>query len=139
MITLSANFKGEALTRGDPGWEDALKRWTASARREAKIVAYVKDADDIIIALKYAKENGLPLAIASGKHSYAGASSSEGGIVIDLSKHLTGCRIDAENKLAYVLGGTVWGVVEEAAIKHGLATVSGNVHDVSFFYGLISD
>ncbi|KAJ7596379.1 hypothetical protein C8J56DRAFT_849809 [Mycena floridula] len=119
------NFKGDFLTASDAGFSEALDRWAANARREAKIVAFVKDNADVLLALKYAKENGLPIAVKGGGHSFSGASSIDGGLVVDLSRYLDGCRIDVENKLAYVQGGAIWGTVEKAAIKHELATLSG--------------
>ncbi|KAJ7596373.1 hypothetical protein C8J56DRAFT_882129 [Mycena floridula] len=120
------DFKGDFLTEQHADFSKSLDRWAANARREAKIVAFVKDNQDVTIALKYAKEHGLPVAIRGGGHSVSGASSIEGGLVIDLSRYLVGCRIDAENKRAYVGGGAVYVTVEEAAIQHGLATISGN-------------
>ena len=38
----------------------------------------------------------------------AGASSIEDGIVVDLSRHLSGVTIDPAEKLAYVGGGAIW-------------------------------
>ncbi|KAJ7592823.1 hypothetical protein C8J56DRAFT_483426 [Mycena floridula] len=120
------NFKGDFLTEQDADFSKSLDRWAANARREAKIVAFVKDDQDVAIALKYAREHGLPVAVRGGGHSFSGASSIEGGLVIDLSRFVNGCRIDVENKLAYVGGGAIWATVEGAAIHHGLATISGN-------------
>ena len=46
------------------------------------------------------------MAIRSGGHtSPTGASSREGGLVVDLSRYLGTVAIDAENKLVYA-GGT---------------------------------
>ncbi|OCB90852.1 FAD-binding domain-containing protein [Sanghuangporus baumii] len=98
-----------------------------NAVRRAKIVAFVKDANDAPLAVKCAREPGLPLAIRGGRHSPAGSSSSE-GIVIDLSRYVNECRVDPERKLAYVGGGAIWKTVDETATTHGLATVGGTVN-----------
>ncbi|KAJ7596435.1 hypothetical protein C8J56DRAFT_816199 [Mycena floridula] len=119
------NFKGDFLTANDADFSKALDRWASNARQEAKIVAFVKDNDDVLLALKYAKEHGLPVAVRGGGHSFSGSSSVKGGLIVDLSRYLDGCRIDVENKLAYVGGGAIWGTVETTAIKHELATLSG--------------
>jgi FAD/FMN-containing dehydrogenase len=124
-------FKGELVTPSDPDYAASIARWAINAERRAKIVAFVKDEEDVALALKYARENMLPLAVRGGGHSSSGASSSENGLVIDLSRHLNGVRIDAENKLAYVGGGAIWESVDKAAIEHGLAAVAGSVNHVS--------
>lgn len=123
-----SDFKGDLITVHDAGYEAAVTRWAANARREAKVVAFVKDAQDVAIALKYAKDNKLPIAVRGGGHSPVGSSSIEGGLVIDLSRYLNGCKIDDEKKLAFVGGGAIWETVDKAAIEYGLATVAGTVN-----------
>ncbi|KAG5651066.1 hypothetical protein H0H81_010001 [Sphagnurus paluster] len=121
-------FKGDIVTPDDADYRKALARWAVNAERRAKIVAFVKDAEDVALAIKYARLNSLPIAIRGGGHSPAGASSSEDGLVIDLSRHIKGARIDPDKKLAYVGGGALWDIVDKEAIKHGLATVAGTVN-----------
>lgn len=118
-------FKGEVVTPADDGYDEAIARWSIGAVRKAKVVAFVKDAEDASLAIKYAKTEKLPLAIRGGGHSPAAASSSEGGLVVDLSRHLNKVTIDAEKKLAFVDGGALWEAVDKTAIQHGLATVGG--------------
>ncbi|KAG5651067.1 hypothetical protein H0H81_010002 [Sphagnurus paluster] len=125
MADLATFIKGDIVTPNDADYPQAIARWAVNAERRAKIVAFVKDTEDVALALKYARANDLPIAIRGGGHSAAGASSSENGLVIDLSRHINGARIDPDKKLAYVGGGALWDVVDKEAIKHGLATVAG--------------
>ncbi|TRM64993.1 hypothetical protein BD626DRAFT_399737 [Schizophyllum amplum] len=118
-------FKGDIVTRSCPGYTQAIMRWARSAERNAAVVAFVKDAADTSIAIAYARENNLPIAIKCGGHSSAGASSVEDGLVIDCSRYLNYCRVDAAKKVAHVGGGTLWETVDKAAYEHGLATVAG--------------
>ena len=122
---LKGAFKGELVTPADAGYDEAISRWSIGAVRKAKVVAFVKDAEDASLAIKYAKAEKLPLAVRGGGHSPAAASSSEGGLVVDLSKHLNKVTIDTEKKLAFVDGGALWEAVDKSAIQHGLATVGG--------------
>ena len=119
---LEREFKGNLVTPGHPEYEEAIKRWAANASRRASVVAFVSCPQDVALAIKYAGEAGLPLAVRGGGHNPAGSSSSEGGVVIDLSRYLNQCRVDAQNKLAYVGGGALWEAVDRAAIQHGLAS-----------------
>ncbi|KAL1706737.1 hypothetical protein EV121DRAFT_289123 [Schizophyllum commune] len=123
------NFKGDIILRDHPDYPDAIRRWARSAERQAAIVAYIKDSRDVAIALVYARQHGLPIAIKGGGHSSAGASSVEDGLVIDCSRYLNYCRVDAEKKIARVGGGATWETVDTAAYKHGLSMVGGTVND----------
>ncbi|CAA7269963.1 unnamed protein product [Cyclocybe aegerita] len=122
------DFKGDIITPGHPAYTTAISRRAQNAARKAKVVAFVKDNQDVVHALKFAQENKLPIAVRGGGHNAAGASSIEGGFVIYLSRYLNGARVDTSKKLAYVGGGAVWEAVDKAAIKHGLATVGGTVN-----------
>jgi FAD/FMN-containing dehydrogenase len=123
-----AALKGDIVTPSDEGYEKAIARWAINAQRNAKIVAFVKDAQDVSLAIKYAKASQLPIAIRGGGHNPAGASSSENGLVIDLSRYLNGVEVDVEKKLSRIGGGALWETVDKTAIQHGLATVGGTVN-----------
>ena len=127
-------FKGDIVTPSDPDYEKCLVRWAANAQRRAKYCAFVKDAEDVKLCLDFVKTQKLPFAVMGGGHNVTGSSSSEDGLVIDLSRYLSGVRIDPENKLGYVGGGAVWEAVDKAAIEHGLATVGGTVNHVGFIH-----
>lgn len=86
------------------------------------------DAHDVSIALSFAKDNKLDLAIKGGGHASSGASSSDGGLVIDLSL-IKAVTVDAEKKIATVGGGARWEDVDVATAKHGLACVGGTVNE----------
>ena len=125
-------FLGDLVVPTDPEYDTAIRRWALNAGRRARVIAFVKCAADIGLAISYAKANKLPIAVRGGGHNSYGASSSEDGLVIDLSRYLNGARVDVEQKLVYVGGGAVWETVDKAAIEHGLATVGGTVNHVCF-------
>jgi len=58
-----------------------------SSQIKARLVASVKDNQDVSLVIEFARKNNLPLAIKGGGHSTAGSSSSE-GVVIDLSRYV---------------------------------------------------
>ena len=129
FISFKQSFKGDICTPTDADYPQAISRWAVNAQVNAKIVAFVKNPEDVALAIAYARENRLPIAIRCGGHSTGCASSTE-GLVIDLSRHLNTVEIDPENKIAYVGGGALWEQVDKASIQHGLATVAGTVNHV---------
>ena len=131
MLNSSLDIEGDAITPTHPDYDSSIARWAKNAERKAQVVVFVKDAEDIAKCLAHAKASDLSIAIRGGGHNSAGASSAEGGLVIDLSRYLNRVRIDEENRVAYVGGGALWRDVDAEAMKHGLATVGGTVNHVS--------
>ena len=70
----------------------------------------------------------MEVAIAGGRHSVSGASSTEGGLVIDLCK-MRNVKIDQENCRIIAQGGCQWEDVDREAAKYDLVTVGGTVND----------
>jgi len=68
--------------------------------------------------------------IIGGGHNPSGAASTDGGLVIDLSKYLNKIEVDPVAKIADVQGGALWSEVDDATCSHGLATVAGTVASV---------
>jgi hypothetical protein len=91
------------------------------------VVLYPTSDSDISKAVQWASKNKTDLAIMGGGHATAGASSSEGGIVIDLSK-MRKVTVDAAKKTLTAQGGALWVDVDDAAQEHRLATVGGTVN-----------
>lgn len=127
---LTRRVHGDVISPEHPEYAKSLHRWAINAERKAAVVVFVKDEADVASAIFYAREHHLPIAICGGGHSPTGASSVEGGLVIDLSQYMDGVRVDPEQKLAYVGGGALWGTVDRTAIKYGLATVCGTIEHV---------
>ncbi|KAF8055232.1 hypothetical protein FPV67DRAFT_872584 [Lyophyllum atratum] len=128
FTAFKSGFKGDIVTPTDADYLQAIARWAFNAQRPAEVVAFVKDAEDVALAIRYARATALPIAIRGGGHNPAGASSSKGGLVIDLSRYLNSARVDPEKRLAFVGGGALWETVDKAAIQHGLATVGGTIN-----------
>ncbi|KAG8764039.1 hypothetical protein FRC12_008327 [Ceratobasidium sp. 428] len=134
LNALRANLspKASVALPGEPNY--TVKRWAANAEKPAAIVANPATPEDVAQILAfvqskapYEEQQKLDLAIKGGGHTPSGASSTDGGLVIDLQPNLNAVRVDPEAKLAYVSGGALWGEVDEATVKHGLASVSGVV------------
>lgn len=94
-------------------------------RRPALIVRPTGNAD-VIDAVTYARESGLPLAVRCGGHSLAGTSITEGGVLIDLTS-LKGVHVDPDRRTATVEAGVLWGEFDRETSLYGLATPGGRV------------
>src|SRR5947209_4294936 len=124
---LRAAVKGQILSPGDDGYEEACSIWNGAhdGHRPALIVRCT-GAADVIAAVGFARSTGLTLAVRGGGHSVAGFSTCDDGIVIDLSP-MNGVRVDPSAMRVSVGGGAVWADVDHETQAHGLATTGGLV------------
>lgn len=88
---------------------------------------FVGSAQDVAKTILLSRKHSVSFVVSGGKHSSSGASSTEGGLVIDLAK-MRKVQVDPSTKTAKVQGGCLWQDVDEAAAEHGLAMVGGTVN-----------
>ena len=81
---------------------------------------------DVIAAVKFGRESGLPVAVRSGGHSFPGFSVADDALMIDLSP-MKGVRVDPEKRTARVQAGVLLGELDREAQAFGLAVPSGIV------------
>ncbi|UNI21309.1 hypothetical protein JDV02_007310 [Purpureocillium takamizusanense] len=115
---------GDVILPGEDGYEDSLKRWSQSAEKPAAVVVRVTDSNEVAAAVRFATSHNIPLTVHGGGHSTSGASSSDGGMVVDLSR-MRQIRVDATGRTVSYEGGCLFGEVDDALAAHGLATVGG--------------
>ncbi|GAA4982938.1 FAD-binding oxidoreductase [Streptomyces hyderabadensis] len=84
---LAASLDGQLVRPGDRAWKTARQLYnTRFDTLKPTAVAYAAHPDDIRTALSYARAHHIPVAIRNGGHSYAGWSSGDGRLIIDVSK-----------------------------------------------------
>ena len=123
---LQGRFEGDVLGPEHGGYEDARAIFNSMIERRPALIAQCASVEDVRTALAFAKEQGLEVAIRSGGHSVAGASLTDGGLVIDM-RRLNAVSVDPEARTATVGGGATWADVDRACQPHGLFTVGGRV------------
>jgi FAD binding domain/Berberine and berberine like len=119
-----AGFAGTALTRGADGYDDVRALWNGSFDRHPAVIARCRTTVEVVSAVAFARQSGLPLAVRGGGHSFAGLSSCDDGIMLDLSP-MREVVVDPEARTAKVEGGATWAHVDAATQAHGLATTGG--------------
>jgi len=125
-MILADHFSGEIVGPGDPGYDVARAVWNSMIDRRPALVVRPAGVDDVVAALRFAREEELLVAVRCGGHSIPGFSTCDDGIVIDLSR-LRGADVDPERRTARVLGGSLLAELDEAAQAHGLVCPVGVV------------
>ena len=123
---LRDNIRGEVLARSDAGYEDARKIWNGQITTRPGLIARCQGAADVLEAVRFAREHDLLVSVRGGGHAVNGSALCAGGLTIDLSQ-MTAVRIDPSTKRARVQGGALWGAVDQAAQRLGLAVTGGVV------------
>lgn len=123
---LRDGFRGELLSPQDSGYEDARRVWNGSITRFPALIARCAGVADIIAAVKFAKDNGLLVAVRGGGHSFPGLSVCDGGLLIDLSL-MKGIRVDPEARTVRAQAGVLLGELDRETQAFGLAVPSGIV------------
>lgn len=85
-------------------------------------VAYPEHAGDVAECLALARRSGVPVAVRSGGHSYAGWSSGTGRLVVDVGRM---ARVDVAARTATVGAGARLGVVYDRLAAHGATVLAG--------------
>ena len=78
------------------------------------------------VAVRFAREHGLPVSVRGGGHAVAGHAVVDGGLMIDLSA-MKAIRVDPGARTARAAGGVLLGELDRATQRFGLATPSGIV------------
>lgn len=125
----TGGFRGELVFPDSPGYDAARRVWNAAIDCYPAVVVRCASREDVATALRLARRHDLPVAVRGGGHSFAGHSTCDGGVVIDLSR-MKRVTVDARRRVALVEPGLTWGELTEATQAHGLAPVGGHVSTV---------
>ena len=123
---LNDAFHGQLIGPEDPGYDQARAIYNGSIDRRPAAIIRPTGPCDVMDAIAYAREAGLPLSVRCGGHGVAGTSVVDGGVLIDLSS-LKGIHVDPNRGTAIAEGGLLWGEYDRETSIFGLATPGGRV------------
>lgn len=126
---LRLHLKGQVIAPGDSEYDRARTVFAGGFDRRPALIARVADASDVAAVIVLARETGADLAIRSGGHSVAGHSTTDGGIVLDLSA-MRALEIDPQTRTAWAETGLTAEEYTSGAGKYGLATGFGDTGSV---------
>ncbi|MDR7555824.1 MAG: FAD-binding oxidoreductase [Armatimonadota bacterium] len=124
VSAFKAGLRGQLVQPADDGYDQARKVYNAMIDRFPALIVRCANVADVVRAVHFARDQGLPVAIRGGGHNGAGLGTCDDGLVIDLSR-MKGIRVDPRARTVLVEGGCTWGDVDHATHAFGLAVPCG--------------
>jgi FAD/FMN-containing dehydrogenase len=120
--------RGVVITPPEPEYDRARRVWNAMIDRHPAAIARCRSAVDVMAAVNFAREAGLPIAVRGGAHNIAGRATCDDGLVIDFSE-MKGIRVDPRARTVRAEPGLRWVEFDRETQAFGLATTGGTVGD----------
>jgi FAD/FMN-containing dehydrogenase len=121
---LRARFRGALLRPDEEGYDEARRIWNGAIDRRPALIARCAGADDVVEAVRFARERELLVSVRGGGHAVAGHAVCDDGLMIDLSL-MKAIRVDHKTQTARAAGGVLWSELDKATQPHALATTGG--------------
>ncbi|MDB5021827.1 MAG: 6-hydroxy-D-nicotine oxidase [Pedobacter sp.] len=121
---LDALIKGFVITQTDGEYNSVRKIWNGMVDRKPAIIVRCLNNNDIIQAIRFAREHNLVISVRGGGHNITGNAVCNGGVMIDLSL-MKAIQVNPEEQTADVEMGATWGDFDKATQQYGLATTGG--------------
>lgn len=122
-------FEGAMIVAGMAEYDDARRVFDRRADKHPAAILRCGSVDDVRAALSFAQAKGLPIAVRSGGHGFAGRSTIDGGLLIDLAA-MNRVTLDPARRTVRVEPGARTGRVLRATVPAGFAPVTCAGNDI---------
>ncbi|WP_240469904.1 FAD-binding oxidoreductase [Cyclobacterium sp. SYSU L10401] len=126
MEAFKSSLRGALLLPDQEGYDQSRTIWNGMFDKYPTMVVKCAGPSDVIAAVNFARENKLILAVKAGGHSFAGRSTCDGGLLIDLS-NMKGIRVDSLKQTARAEAGALLSDLDHETQAFGLAVTAGVV------------
>lgn len=122
---LRAALSGTVVARGDDDWDVARQAFNLAVDQRPAAVVFPADADEVVTAVGFAREQGLQVAPQLTGHN-AGPLGPLDGALLLRTDALDGVAIDADGARARVGAGARWGEVVRETSALGRVALHGS-------------
>jgi FAD/FMN-containing dehydrogenase len=126
LNSLKDQVAGSVVAPGDPGYDELRRVWNGMIDRRPAVIIVCTCVEDVKVAVDFARERGLLLAVRGGGHNVAGFGTCDGGVVADLSS-MRSVHVEPQGRTLRADGGATMRDVDSASQIHGLAVPGGIV------------
>jgi len=126
LTELEASFRGDLVRPETASYEEHRRLWNGSIDRRPALIARCTGVADVIAAVQFGRQTGLPVAVRGGGHSFPGLSTVDDGLLIDL-RPMNGIRVDPDGRTVRAQAGVLLGELDRETQPFGLAVPAGIV------------
>src|SRR5580704_10177869 len=123
---LKANLRGGVVLPEDQDYNEARKVYNGMIDKHPKMIVKCANAADVRLAVAFARENDLIVAVRGGGHNGAGLATCDDGMVIDFTQ-MKGVRFDPSSSTIRAESGCTQGDVNHLGRSFGVAVPAGVV------------
>ncbi|KUO77794.1 MAG: FAD-binding protein [Desulfosporosinus sp. BRH_c37] len=117
---------GTVIYPNDPEYKQARMNWNPFTNAFPIVFVFAQQKEDVANAVKWARENNVPIRMRSGRHALAkDFSQKNGGIVIDTSQ-MRNVRLDKTQGIATVEAGIRVGPLVKMLALEGILAPFGD-------------
>jgi FAD/FMN-containing dehydrogenase len=125
---LQSRIEGKVTTATEAGYENLRREiiWNQlTPMRYPQLVVQVATEHDVVEAVRFARTNGMKIAVRGGGHSWVGFSLRDGSLLIDLGR-LNQISTDREARMAVIQPAVTGRDLNRQLAAHGLAFPVGH-------------
>ena len=126
LAEFEQGLSGRLIRPEDEGYDEARSVWNGAHDRRPALIVRCAGVADVMRAVDFARSEDLMVAVRGGGHSIPGFSTSDGGIVIDLSA-MKAVHVDPARRSAVAQSGCTWADFDHETQAFGLAVTGGLV------------
>lgn len=120
------HFSGQLITPASPGYDEVRAIYNSMIDRRPSVIAQCASVDDVVGAIRFARNQGLEIAVRGGGHSVAGKSLVDGGLVVDMQP-MNSVTVDPDGRTVTVGGGATMSHLDRGTQPYDLMTTGGRV------------
>ncbi|MDN4503419.1 FAD-binding oxidoreductase [Alteromonadaceae bacterium BrNp21-10] len=121
---INDSISGQIIDRNSAYYADACALWNGMIDKSPSLIISVKNDQDVVNAVNFARTHGVLLAIKGGGHNIAGKALVDGGLVIDFQA-MTDVLVNESQKTVKVSPGALLSDVDKATQQYGLVVPTG--------------
>src|SRR3954471_18782276 len=126
LAEFEQGLSGRLIRPDDDGYDEARAIWNGAHDKYPAMIVRCAGVADVMRAVEFARSEDLEVAVRGGSHSIPGFSTTDGGIVIDLSA-MRSVQVDPARRTAVAQGGATWADFDHETQAFGLAVTGGLV------------
>ncbi|MDJ0462495.1 FAD-binding oxidoreductase [Streptomyces sp. H27-C3] len=121
---LADSVTGPVFLPDEPGYTEHVDGFDRAVEHHPALVVAVANAEDVVTAVRFARDHGLAVAVQATGHGVA--LPADGNSLFLATRGMDGCQVDPERRVARLEAGVLWQDVIPVAARYGLAPLNGS-------------